>query len=165
MLGVKPRIGDSGALKPFAQRPLGLRLIIAYKFVKAPVMLALALWLTFAPNTVFRSVGLLTRELAEGGVVWVRVGAWIQAHLTGRIIVRGAILAWLDTVVTVLEGFLLLSGKSWGEWIVILGLAALIPVEALSFGHRPGLGRVMVLVSNAAIVFYLVVRRFRHERA
>ena len=151
-------------MRPFAQRPLALRLIIAYKFVKTPVMLALALWLTFAPNTVYRSLVSLTRELAEGGVVWVRVGAWIQSHLTGRTIARGAILAWLDTAVTALEGLLLLSGRSWGEWIVVLGLAALIPIEAFSLEHRPGIGKAMILVINAGIVIYLVVRRVRHER-
>jgi hypothetical protein len=148
-----------------ARRPIGLRLIIIYKLVKVPVMLGLALWLTFAPHTVYRSLVSLTRELAEGGVAWVRIGAWIQNHLTGRVIARGALLAWLDTVATAIEVLLLLSGSSWGEWIVIVGLAALIPLETLSLEHRPGVAKGVILVTNTAIVIYLVMRRVRRAPA
>lgn len=155
--------GNIGA-SPFTRRPLGLRLILAYKFVKAPVMLVLAVWMTAAPSTVSRSLESLARELAEGGAIWVRVGAWIQSHLTGRVIAEAGALAWLDTVSTAIEGLLLLSGKSWAEWIVILGLAALVPIELLSLEHRPSLGRGTLLLVNAAIVVYLVTRRVRGKR-
>src|SRR6266852_2366353 len=37
-----------------SKRSPALKLIIAYKLAKAPVMLALALWLTLAPNQVYR---------------------------------------------------------------------------------------------------------------
>ena len=38
------------------RREFGLRLIIAYKFVRAPLMLMLALWLTFEPQAALRSL-------------------------------------------------------------------------------------------------------------
>jgi hypothetical protein len=141
------------------RREWGLRLIIAYKFVKAPIMLTLALWLTLAPGPAFRTLGRLAHELAEGGIAWARAGAWLQANLTHRVVAEGAVLAWFDSVSTAIEGALLSIGSSWAEWIVAIGLACLLPIEALSLEHRPGLGKFLVLLANAAIVIYLVRRR------
>lgn len=49
-----------------------MSLIIGYKFVKAPIMLTVALWLTFAPGAAFRTLEMLAHELAEGGIAWAR---------------------------------------------------------------------------------------------
>src|SRR5581483_5088094 len=134
---------------------VGFRLIIAYKFCKAALMLGVALWLTLAPGSAFRTLELLARELTEGGLVFARAGRWIQEHLSNSIIVRGAILAWLDSATSALEGGLLLSGKSWAQWVVIVGLAALLPFEALSIIHHPAIGKLVVLGANLLIVAYL----------
>jgi uncharacterized membrane protein (DUF2068 family) len=141
------------------QRDWGLRFIIGYKFVKAPIMLTLALWLTLAPGVAFRILERLAHELAEGGIAWVRAGEWLQANLTHRVVAEGAVLAWFDSVSTAIEGALLSIGSSWAEWIVAIGLACLLPIEALSIEHRPGLGKLVVLLANAVIVVYLVRRR------
>jgi len=69
------------------------------------------------------------------------------------------VLAWFDSVSTAIEGALLSIGSSWAEWIVAIGLACLLPIEALSLEHRPGVGKLLVLLANAAIVVYLVRRR------
>lgn len=133
----------------------GFKLIITYKFCKAALMLGVALWLTIAPGAAFRTLEELARELAEGGAAFGRLGHWLREHLSSTIVVRGAILAWLDSVSSALEGALLLSGKTWAEWVVIVGLACLIPFEVLSIEHRPGLGKIIVLAANALIVLYL----------
>ncbi len=143
---------------------VGFRLIIGYKFVKAAVMFGVALWLTTAPGSAYRSLELIAHEMADGGAVFARVGRWIQAHLSSSIVVRGAILAWLDSGSSALEGFLLLSGKSWAQWIVILGLACLLPFEILSIEHRPGVGKFLVLGANALIVAYLAWGQIRRAR-
>ena len=134
---------------------LGFRLIIGYKFVKAAMMFGVALWLTTAPGAAFRTLDLLARELAEGGAIFARAGRWIHDNLSSSIVLRGAVLAWLDSVSSALEAFLLLSGKSWAQWVVILGLACLLPFEIVSIEHRPGIGKFLVLGANAAIVAYL----------
>ena len=149
----------------WAERPLGLRLIVGYKFAKAFGLLGLALWLTIAPGSAYRSLDSLAREFAEGGFVWAGAGRWIHAHLTGRSIAQGAILAWLDTFVTAAEGALLLSGWPWAEWIVIFWIAALIPVEIVSLVHTPGALRAIILAVNAAVVVYLVRRRLLERPA
>ena len=134
---------------------LGFKLIITYKFCKAALMLGVALWLTIAPGAAFRTLEEIARELAEGGAAFGRLGHWLQQHLTSGIVLRGAIIAWLDSASSALEGGLLLSGKTWAEWVVIVGLACLIPFELLSLEHRPGLGKALVLAVNALIVAYL----------
>jgi Predicted membrane protein (DUF2127) len=134
----------------------GFRLIIGYKFTKAALMFGVAVWLTTAPGAAFRTLESVARELAEGGAAFGRAGRWIQEHLSSTFVLRGALLAWLDSASSAIEGFLLLSGKPWAHWVVIIGLAALLPFEILSLEHRPAIGKVLVLLANSLIVAYLV---------
>lgn len=148
-----------------ARQRVGFRLIIGYKFCKAALMFGVALWLTTAPGAAFRTLESLARELAEGGAAFARAGHWIQDHLTSGFVLRGALLAWLDSLSSAVEGFLLLSGKPWAHWIVILGLAALLPFEVLSLEHRPAIGKVLVLAANVLIVLYLARGQLQRARA
>lgn len=144
---------------------VGFRLIITYKFCKAAVMFAVALWLIAAPGAAYRTLELLARDLAEGGAAFARLGLWIREHLSDKMVVRGAALAGLDGLSSAVEAILLLSGKSWAEWVVIFGLACLIPFEILSIKHRPGITKFLVLLVNALIVVYLARVRIQKARA
>jgi hypothetical protein len=157
------RSSHDGAPGKERQR-LGFRLIIGYKFVKAALMFGVALWLTTAPGAAYRSLESVAHDMAEGGAAFARAGHWIQEHLSSGLVIRGAILAWLDSASSALEGFLLLSGKSWAQWIVIIGLACLLPFEILSIQHRPGIGKFLVLGANAIIVAYLARAQLRKAR-
>jgi uncharacterized membrane protein (DUF2068 family) len=158
-------IRDGSFMQPRTPRPLGLKLIIAYKLVKAPVMLALAIWLTIAPRQAYHVAAEIAHELAAASALWVRLGHWIEEHLSMRIFRWAAVVAWLDFVSTSLEAVLLLMGKTWGEWIVTIGLAALLVPELFSLERRLTWTRLVVLLINAAVVVYLVVRRVRALRA
>ena len=136
-----------------------MRLIIAYKFLKAPAMLLLAVWLTAAPAAAYQSLGALAHELAEAGSIGAHVARWLYAHLSKSIVTEAAILAWLDALTTLIEGLLLLRGGVWGEWTVILGLACLLPFELLSLGHHPDAPKAALLAVNAVIVAYLIYGR------
>jgi len=146
---------------PWAQRQLGIKLILVYKFAKAPIMLALAVWLTAAPEAAQRSLDGLAGQVAEAGAMWAGAGAWLRGHLTPDVVTGGTVLAWLDGVSTAIEGLLLLSGRPWAEWIVVIELACLLPVEIFAIASRPDPDRFIVLAVNAAIVFYLARRRVR----
>jgi len=146
------------------RRPLGLRIIIGYKLIKAPIMLALALWLAIEPDKAFDVANAIARELIEGRPLWVKLGNWIQSQLSTSLVTRGAILAGLDAVATVLEAVLLLRGKSWGEWLVVLGLAALLPFELLSLVRHLHWIKFILTVGNAGVVAYLVSRRVKAAR-
>ena len=143
-----------------ATRPLGLRIIIGYKLSKAPLMLALALWLTVAPRSAIYVADVIVR-ISERGVTLSRLGSWIQEHLTRALAMDAAIIALVDGAWTAAEGFLLLQGRAWGEWVVVAGLAALVPVEAVSLGRNPSLFKLVIIAVNSAIVAYLVFRRLR----
>jgi hypothetical protein len=152
-------------------RPPGLNLIIGYKFLKAPVMLALAGALTFAPLSAIREARHVAFGLSESGGLGWRAAHWLEPHLTERVEHRAAVVAWLDGTSTLAEGLLLLTGKAWGEWIVVAGLSLLLPIEFVAVVRRPRLVRALVLVVNAAVVVYLARRRLRalehrqHRRA
>jgi uncharacterized membrane protein (DUF2068 family) len=142
-----------------APRTLGIRLIIAYKFVKAFLMIGMALWFTFDPEAASAFGQHLAHELVEARPFLVRIGHWLHTHLTEHVIERSALVAWLDGITTVLEGILLLLGKPWGEWLVALGLSLFLPFEAYELIHKPGPAKASVLVLNAAIVAYLLYER------
>jgi uncharacterized membrane protein (DUF2068 family) len=163
--GSEPPPASPPAAPVDERQRVGFRLIIGYKFLKAAFMLAVALWLTVSPGSAYRTLELLARELTEGGLAFARAGRWIQEHLSNSIIIRGAILAWLDGATSALEGGLLLSGKSWAQWVVILGLAALLPFEVLSIAHHPAVGKFVVLGANLLIVGYLAREQLRKARA
>jgi len=146
-------------------RTLGIKLIIAYKLVKAPVMLVLAIWLTVAPSEAYHVAVRIVHELSAASALWARLGHWIEEHLSTRLFRWGAVLAWLDFVSTSLEAILLMTGKAWGEWIVTIGVAALLVPELFSLEHRPSWTRFFVLLVNAAVVVYLGTRRIRAVRA
>jgi hypothetical protein len=149
---------------PVPQKQLGFRLIIGYKFAKAALMFGIALWLSIAPGEAYRTLDFMARELVEGGAAFARLGNWIHAHLSNNIVLRGAVLAWLDCVSSAIEAFLLLSGKTWAQWVVIVGLAALLPFESLSIVHHPRIGKFVLLAANLAIVAYLARVEIRKGR-
>ena len=110
--------GREAGTDPRAPRTLGIRLIIAYKFVKAVLMIGLALWFTLDPEAAYAFGQHIAHELVEARPALVRLGEWLHTHLTERIIERSALIAWLDGLTTGTEGVLLLLGKPWGEWLV-----------------------------------------------
>ena len=145
-------------------RPAGLKAIIAYKFVKAPAMLALAVALTFAPAKAVADARGIAVDLSEMGSIGWRAAHWLEPHLTRGAERKAAVLAWLDGISTAIEGLLLLSGSALGEWIVVAGISALLPIEAVSLARHPSLGHAAVLLINAAVVAYLVALRLKARR-
>lgn len=137
-------------------RPSGIGLIIGYKFIKAAIVLSLAIWLTCVPGLAYRIAVHAVRELSECGAGCFRLAHWLHMHLTGRVVLIATVLAWLDAVSSAVEGVLLLNGKPWGRWIVVAGSALLLPIEAWSLWHRPHAGTLLILVANSLIVAYLV---------
>ena len=148
-----------------APRTLGLKLIIGYKLAKLPVMLTLAIWLTVAPRSAYQFAEQIADQLSTASSLWARLGEWIEHHLSFRIFRWGAVLAWVDAITTGLEAIILLIGKAWGEWLVVVGLTALLVPEVLSLQRKPGWIKVCVLLVNAAVVVYLAARRLRAARA
>ena len=64
----------------------------------------------------------------------------------------------------VVEGVGLLLRKHWAEWLTVVTTGLLLPLEVREVVHRPGPLRIAILVANALIVVYLIVR-LRRDRA
>lgn len=146
-------------------RPVGLRLIIGYKLVKAVLVLGVAVFLTLDPRGAGRAAMAVAHELMDGGAFLARAGRWLGMHVSHKDLRHVAALAWLDGATTLAEGWLLFRGKPWGEWIVVATLAALVPFEAVSLERHPGPIKALVMVLNVAVVVYLAVRRVRERRS
>ena len=62
------------------------------------------------------------------------------------------------------EGTGLLLRKRWAEYLTIITTAGLMPLEVYELARRVTVGKIMVLIVNAAIVVYLIVRVRRTNR-
>jgi uncharacterized membrane protein (DUF2068 family) len=89
------------------------------------------------------------------------LGEWLGLHVTDSVVRGGAIVAWLDAGTTTLEATLLLMNKPWGEWLVVAGLGALIPVEVVWLVRHLTPERFGVLLVNSVVFAYLLWRRIR----
>src|SRR5580704_12231803 len=54
------------------------------------------------------------------------------------------------------EGVGLWMQKRWAEWLTTIITASLIPLEAWEIFFRPTIGKIVILLANAAVVAYLV---------
>ena len=62
------------------------------------------------------------------------------------------------------EGWALSRGYTWGEWLVVVTTAGLVPFEIGALIRHLRVGRVILLVLNVAIVAYLIMNiRFRRR--
>lgn len=150
-----------GALESPPARAPALQAILLYKAVKGPLMLGLAAWLALAPQSAENVELQLVHHLMEGGALLSKWGEWLRSHVSLALLERTALLAALDGTATVVEAVLLWRGKPWGEWLVVAGLAALVPFELASWLHHPGGVKAVVLGLNVAIVAYLTWHRLR----
>jgi len=149
------------------RRELVLRLIVLEKLVKAMVVLAIAL--LFAGMLVTGSSvhlhGLATRLREHVTAAWSVYLADAVVSVTERRHLAVATAAlFLDGLATGLEWYALSRGRTWGEWLVVVATASLLPFEVISFVHHRHAGRLLVLIGNAAIVLYLARHAWRRRR-
>jgi hypothetical protein len=140
-------------------RARGLRWIIAYKVIKAIGVLALAALLLSRPKETLRWAEELTSDLVSSRWLLHRLGLWLAAHSGATLLRDARWLAILDGGTTAIEAGLLISGRSWGEWVVAFSVASLLPFEAVSLWQHFHWGKVVVLLINGVVAAYLFRRR------
>jgi uncharacterized membrane protein (DUF2068 family) len=149
------------------RRERGLVLIIAYKLVKG------ALWLTLALVViVMMRMGIGDDLLALAEYLRHHSRAW-SVELAD-LLVRAATRRGLWTLVVALvadgcmnlvEGWALWRGHWWGPWLVVVATGSLLPLEVVSLVRAVHVSRVVLLVVNVAIVWYLGRKALREHRA
>jgi uncharacterized membrane protein (DUF2068 family) len=135
-------------------------LIGVFRLTKAAVLLVVG------AGALFGAKGPVIKALAsaadESGFFWARslIERVIQrifsldAHRLHEIGVASLAYA----AVFIVEGTGLVLRKRWAEWLTILVTSSFLPFEAYELVHKPGVGKIVALLLNVAIVVYLIVR-------
>jgi uncharacterized membrane protein (DUF2068 family) len=147
----KPRKQESAAV---------LLLIAVFKLVKALALIAVGIG----------ALKYLHRDLAASVLHWVDV---LRVDPDNRFIHRLLAKAFSVTpkqfkelsagtffyaALLGIEGIGLLLRKHWAEYFTIITTGALLPLEVYELAKHVTVTKIIVLVINAAIVWYLVVR-------
>jgi len=138
-----------------------LRWIIAFKAAKATALTVLG-------------VALLTTRRSDPVDLIVRLALAVHLPPTSRLLDRAiavlsnltipkqttlALTAFGYAILMGTEGVALYLRKPWARWFTIIATSSLIPIEVYEIARKPDLTRVVVLVTNVAIVVYLWQRR------
>jgi uncharacterized membrane protein (DUF2068 family) len=147
----------------------GLRLIALFKFAKTLLLIAVGLG----------ALQLLDPDSAASAQRWAaalatssdrRFVQHLLAQATGQSPGRLEVLAlgaFLYAGLFTTEGLGLWLGLRWAEYLTVVATASFVPIEIFEILQRPDLLRVGALVTNLAVVAYLVyrLRRGSSERA
>jgi uncharacterized membrane protein (DUF2068 family) len=146
----------------------GLRLIVTYKLTKAVLQVLAAVLLFYgAAHGLTARLAEFAEKLREHAVhAWSNVFAAALLRFThSRHSLTWTAYALLaDAGLSSVEGWAISRGHTWGEWLVVVTTAGLIPFEIRALMHHLRVGRVVLLVLNIAIVTYLILNiRFRRR--
>ena len=143
-----------------------LRLIAAFKFLKAAMLIALSVG---AFKLLHKDVG----EIAEHWVGALRLDPgnhFVDTALGKASNLRPEQIRDLGLGSLIYAGLFFAEGtglwlrKRWGEWLTVIIMSTLVPVEIYEIYRHPTLVRVAVLMINVAIVGYLIYRIRRPGR-
>jgi uncharacterized membrane protein (DUF2068 family) len=151
-----------GPAQGAAPRPekgsVSLRVIGLFKLTQALLLAALAL---AALHLIRPTVAARVREWV-GDLPYAaqedlarRAVSWLLGLPSGhaKTLAGGTLLYALLFAV---EGMGLLWKRRWAEWLTVVATASFIPLEVWEVSHRPGVIKVLVLLVNVAVVWFLV---------
>jgi uncharacterized membrane protein (DUF2068 family) len=142
----------------------GLRLIAAFKLLKGLALLALGIG----------ALHLLHKDVEAIVLHWINIfqvdphSHYMHLLLTKLSLVDDRRLKELSlgtfiySAIFLTEGVGLALGKRWAEYLTIISTASLLPLEIYELAKHAGIGKVVALVINLAVVVYLIweLRRF-----
>jgi uncharacterized membrane protein (DUF2068 family) len=165
----RPDIVQTGhGLVDRGQSPVGVRLIVLYKLVKAALqatgaIVLLILILAGITDHVHELVTQLRQHTASGWSIAL-AGLLVTATTRHGVYLAMAALA-ADAVVSLFEGWALHRRMWWAPWLIVVATGSLLPIEVYEIARHPHLGRVLIFVINLVIVVYLAHRVVRERRA
>jgi len=149
-------------------RGRGLRLIAAFKLLKAAALIAIGVG---ALRLLHKDVA----AVAEHCVNMFQVDP--HNHFINLLLTKLAILddrrlkelsigTFVYAAIFLVEGTGLAFRKRWAEYFTIVTTSSLLPLEIYEVARRTSLGRCFTLVLNVAIVAYLIyeLKRFPKQR-
>lgn len=166
----RPRAGRNhiaAGAKPRARDGRLLRLIAVFKFLKSASLVALA-------AGVFR---MMHQDIGMRLEQWVRamhldpgnrhVAMFLMraSNLTPLQIKKLGLVGLLYAGLFLIEGTGLWLQRRWGEWVTVVITGMLIPVEMYEIVPHPNVVKVLVLLLNVAVVWYLISRIRASDRS
>jgi len=150
-----------GALRHQWDGP-GLRLIIAFKFLKALIEMLLGVSLLLFVSAGFaqdwtRSAAEIRHHATEAWSIALAERLIHASTVRNLLVVAVALIA--DATASGIEGWALQRRYRWSGWLVVGTTSSFLPFEAVAFLRHPSLSRIAFLLVNALIVAYLVRRR------
>jgi uncharacterized membrane protein (DUF2068 family) len=137
-----------------------LRVIAAFKFLKAATLIALSVG---AFRVLHKDLGSVLEHWAEAlrldpGNRFVDAALEKAGHLRPEQIKKLGLGSLLYAALFLAEGTGLWLEKRWGEWLTVIITSSLVPVEGYEIYRHPSAVKVAVLVVNLGIVGYLIYR-------
>ena len=144
-----------------------LRVIAIYKFVKcAGLILVACVVFGFTHEPFIDKVARVIDHLP------IQTGRHILQHwmdqltdMTPRSFIFAGIAASVYAALFFVEGFGLWMGKRWAEYLTTIATASLIPFEIYELIRHVTWVKILVLIANVGIVFYLIylLRRGQYQ--
>jgi uncharacterized membrane protein (DUF2068 family) len=147
-------------------RAAGLQAIIAYKLVKAVLEALVGVLMIYllVSGAEAGAASLAEVLLEHSARAWaLKAATLLIVTATTRHVELAAAGAFVDALLSAVEGLALRAGKWWAPWLVVFATGALLPWELIEIVRRPDWVRVLLLVLNLAVVVYLIRGVRKHE--
>ncbi len=136
-----------------------LRTIALYKIAKgcALIFIGASLFFLDVRDTWYQAVieWLDDELMLPQGKIFYWLLSRVETFLLGDTVRSTGILALIYAVVLWVEGVGVYLGQRWAEWFMVVATASLIPLEIYHLVHKPTIVKVIVILANSAIVWYL----------
>ena len=142
-----------------------LGLIAAFKLVKAVLLIAAGVGAFKLLNPVVEErlrQWVLALSLAYGRPFLLHLLARVSGMSDKRLSVLGVV-AFAYAALFLTEGIGLWLAQRWAEFLTVIATASLVPVEVYEIVHRANSMKIAALITNLAMVAYLVYRLW-HDR-
>ncbi len=136
-----------------------LKAIALWKIGKGILLLAIGISLVFLDRRHEILNALIDWANDEFMLPHSRIYFWLlskfQTALSETHFRTTGILALVYSALLMVEGTGVYLEKRWAEWLMVLGTASLIPLEIYHFAHKPSWIKVVIIIVNSFIVWYL----------
>ena len=135
-----------------------IRLIAAFKFLNAGLLIALGVGLF---KLLHKDVGDVLEHWGKAlrldpGSHFVNLALEKAAHVSPAQVKKLGLGSFLYAGLFLAEGTGLWMRKRWGEWLTVIITSSLVPVELYEIYRHVSYTKVAVLALNVAIVIYLI---------
>ena len=143
------------------ESPTLLPWIIGFKAVKSLLLLAFGITLlaTLGQDPVGLVLNVAYAIHLPGTSAVLDRALRLAMRTTPRKEIAGALVAFAYSALMGGEGVALYLRKPWAPWFTIGATSSLLPIEVIEIVREPHAGRIVVLIVNIAVVFYLWRRR------